>query len=136
MSVMRGRYEVGADQAVEPDAVAEHDRREMDDDLVEETCVEALVRNVGTEDLDIQVTGRLARRSDGVGDTVRADDHCRIVLYLGWPMCEDEDRPGPHAAVDSRYSVKSARGDIEPPSSRDDRASTAHGIVGHGAGVR
>jgi hypothetical protein len=75
------QLDIGPTRPVEqPDAIAEQDRRDAHEDLVEEARVDALVSDAGAEDVDVLVTGSgLGRRDAALEVTDEGDTRHRSV---------------------------------------------------------
>ena len=80
-------------RAVEAHAVAEQDRSDVDDDLVEEPGPDDLARRDRSEDTDRPTVRRAAGDGNGVLDPVGEDGYGRIVGKVFGSMGEHEYGP-------------------------------------------
>jgi hypothetical protein len=92
-------YRLAAGVVVQPDALAEQDRHDVQVDLVDQSQLEQLAADGGREHLEVLAAGRRQRDPHGLGRAAAQERNSlgggRVLGVVG----EHEDRPLPGAAV-------------------------------------
>src|SRR6266567_415678 len=107
----------------------------MDDDLINEVCVEALLGDGRTKEHHALASCGRECEGNGLGNAI-GNERDRRVRGAGWgSMSEDEHGPGPCAAVDPLNTVPSRDGQVIPAPAGKDGARGLHDVVDDRIGI-